>query len=388
MSRSLVVNLLGLALALVAATTLVALVALWPDGGSLERPDALRRTETQGAKVVGLRSVSCPAPGQRGCVSVTAEIDGGEHADFTVADPAAARELSVGDAIRVFENPLPEGAEIGGVPIARYGLADFERRVPLLWLALAFAVLVVATSRWQGLRALAGLAISLVLVVKFVVPAILAGSSPSGIALVGALAIMLVTIPLAHGFGPKAAAACLGTTVSLLVVLGLGTLFVELAHLTGLSSEEAVYLRTVAGDISVHGLLLAGMVIGALGVLDDLTVTQASTVAALRRANSSYGFRELFRSAVAVGHDHIAATVNTLVLAYVGASLPILLVFSLGDVGVGDAVNSEAVATEIVATLAGSIGLILAVPVTTALASLLVLRLDPARLDDPHAHGH
>jgi uncharacterized membrane protein len=321
-------------------------------------------------------------------VAVTAELAGGERARFTVVDPAAAREISVGDRIRVVENRLPEGAVVGGVKVDRFGLADFERRQPLLWLAVAFAVLVVATSRWQGVRALAGLGLSLLLVVGFVVPAILGGGSPTGVALVGSLAIMLVTIPLAHGLGAKSIAACLGTAASLLVVLGLGTLFADLAHLTGLSSEEAVYLRTVAGDFSVRGLLLAGMVIGALGVLDDLTVTQASTVAALRRANAAYGFRELFRGAVAVGHDHIAATVNTLVLAYAGAALPVLLVFSLGDVTPGDAVNSEAVATEIVATLAGSIGLIAAVPVTTALAAILVLRLDPERLADEHGHVH
>jgi uncharacterized membrane protein len=165
--------------------------------------------------------------------------------------------------------------------------------------------------------------------------------------------------------------------------------FVELAHLTGLSSDEAIFVRAAVGDVSIQGLLLAGMVIGALGVLDDLTVSQASAVIELRRANPSYAFADLFRSAVRIGQDHVAATVNTLVLAYAGASLPVLLIFSIGGVSFGDAVNGEAVASAIVAMLVGSIGLIAAVPTTTALASLLATQVDPSALGEapsPHAH--
>ncbi len=221
------------------------------------------------------------------------------------------------------------------------------------------------------------------------VPAILDGPSPPGVALVGSLAIMLVTLVVTHGFGPKMLAASLGTASALVLTLGLGSLFIGGAHLTGLSSDEAIFLRASVGNISITGLLLAGMVIGALGVLDDLTVTQASTVLALRRANPSLGFRRLFASAIAVGHDHIAATVNTLVLAYAGAALPVLLIFSLGGTSFGDALNSESVATEVVATLVGSIGLIAAVPLTTALAALLAVRLPPGSIADEHGgHAH
>ena len=200
---------------------------------------------------------------------------------------------------------------------------------------------------------------------------------------------MLVTIPLAHGIGPKAISACLGTAVSLTLILLLADLFVGFAHLSGITTEETVFLRATQEELSLQGLLLAGMVIGALGVLDDLTVSQSSTVMALRRANPSLRFRELFKSALTVGHDHIAATVNTLVLAYAGASLPILLVFSLADSSLGEAVNFETVAEAVVGMLVGSIGLIAAVPVTTALAALLALRLDERRLEDAHAgHAH
>jgi uncharacterized membrane protein len=208
------------------------------------------------------------------------------------------------------------------------------------------------------------------------------------VALVGALAVMFVTIPLAHGLGAKGGAAMLGTAASLVLTAVLAAVATDATRLTGFSSDDTVYLRAVAGDLSLQGLLLAGMIIGALGVLDDLTVSQAATVLALRRANPGLGARELFRRGLDVGHDHIAATVNTLVLAYAGASLPVLLVFSLGGVPFGDAVNTEAVAGAVVAMLVGSIGLIAAMPITTGLASLVAVRLPAPALDDEPGHAH
>jgi uncharacterized membrane protein len=206
---------------------------------------------------------------------------------------------------------------------------------------------------------------------------------------VGSLAVALITIPLAHGGGPKSIAALLGTAASLLLTALLASVFTEAAHLTGFSSDEASYLLLAGADISLDGLLLAGMVVGALGVLDDVTVSQASTVMALRSANPALGFRELFARAMRVGRDHVSATVNTLVLAYVGASLPVLLIFSSADLGLGDALELEVVATEVVATLVGSIGLIAAVPATTALATALALTEPPERLAGTgHGHAH
>ncbi len=198
---------------------------------------------------------------------------------------------------------------------------------------------------------------------------------------------MLLTIPLVHGGGAKSLAACLGTATALLLTLGLADLFTQLAHLSGLTSDEATYLQSTTG-LSVRGLLLAGMVIGSLGVLGDTTVTQASLVIALRRANPELGFTSLVAHAMSVGHDHIAATINTLVLAYAGASLPILIVFSVGGTSFGSAVNGESVAEPIVAMLVGSIGLIAAVPLTTALAALLVLRVPERSLGSAHVHAH
>ena len=199
---------------------------------------------------------------------------------------------------------------------------------------------------------------------------------------------MLITIPLTHGLGPKSIAACLGTAVALGITLALAEVATDLAHITGFSSEEASILSATTEGLSIQGLLLAGIVIGALGVLDDLTVTQASTVMALRRADPGLGGRRLFSEALSVGHDHIAATVNTLVLAYVGASLPVLLVFSVAGTSFGEAINGEVIASEVVATLVGSIGLIAAVPVTTGLAVVLATRVERGRLGDAHGHPH
>jgi uncharacterized membrane protein len=201
---------------------------------------------------------------------------------------------------------------------------------------------------------------------------------------------MLATITLAHGTGPKSLAAILGTAASLVITVGLAVLFTDLTHLTGLSSEEATFLQSNESGVSLEGLLLAGMVIAALGVLDDVTISQASTVLALRGANPSQSFRELFGRAMSVGRDHVSATVNTLVLAYVGASLPLLLIFSSGQLGWAEVVNLELIAKEIVATLVGSIGLIAAVPVTTALAAVLArgMTSDELAAAGPGGHVH
>jgi len=369
--------------------TATGLVLLWPVDRAIPRPPELGTAlGTESAEVVAVRARSCdPGAGRDDCLEVTAELrsgpDEGDEVSFTVA--AAQAEFDVGDDVRLFENPL--GQLGGGGEVDPYTFSDFERRTPMLVLAAMFVALVLLTGRWQGLRALLGLGGSLAVIVFFVLPAILDGRSPIAVAFVGALAIMLITLPLAHGVGPKTIAASLGTAASLSLTLLLGHVFIDLAHLSGASSEEAAYLRATQGELSLRGLLLAGMVIAALGVLDDLTVSQSSTVMALRRANPSLGFGSLFRLAVDVGHDHIAATVNTLVLAYAGASLPVLLIFSLADTPFADAINFQAVAEAVVATLVGSIGLIAAVPITTALAALLATRVEPSALPQAgHAH--
>lgn len=376
--------------------TLLGLVVLWPSGEDRPAPVGSAR-ETIPARVVEVALGQCRAaaasPGSdeaRDCRRVGVELESGPDAgERTWFDLGPGFDISPGDSVRVTPSGVPEDAQVGGVPVDRYAFADFERRSPLIWLAVAFCALVIVTARWRGLRALLGLAVSLAIVVFFVVPAIAEGASAPAVAAIGALAIMLTTIPVAHGMGPKSVAALAGTGFALAITTALAHVAADLAHLTGFGSDEAAYLNaTQADSVSVHGLLIAGVVIGALGVLDDLTVSQASTVMALRQANPALGARDLFRRGMGVGHDHIVAMVNTLVLAYVGASLPVLLVFSVADTSVGDALNSEVVASEIVATLAGSIGLIAAAPIVTALAALLAVRIAPDRLDAGHHHHH
>jgi uncharacterized membrane protein len=367
----------------IAVATVVAAVAMWPGETDAELAAGLA-APTERAEVTEVAEGPCPPPQPGTCGRASIRLDSGadEGAEASLALGATALDpgLEAGDAIRV-----APAAAAPGVP-AGYTFVDFERRAPMLWLALAFAALVIAFGRLRGALSLIGLAASLAVVVLFIIPAILDGRSPLAVAIVGSLAVMLLTISLAHGLGPKSLAAMLGTTVSLVLVAVLALAFTEITDLTGLASEESALLQINEVGVSFEGLLLAGMVIAALGVLDDVTVSQASTVLALRRANPELGFGELYRRAIDVGRDHVSATVNTLVLAYVGASLPVLLLFGSGELGFVDAVNVELVAQEVVATLVGSIGLIAAVPITTALAARLAPVSDET--GDEHRRDH
>jgi uncharacterized membrane protein len=388
-SHSLVVNLLILALGVLIAGTVASLIALWPEG-PIKRSSSVQVMKTNGAEVVRVGVRSCRTSLSGRCPFVTAKLldgrDEGTRTTFSMTPIPGMGDLAPGDRIRVIHTPPAPPEATTKLP--PYSFADFDRRRPMLWLGAVFVVLLLATGRFHGLRALVGLGVSLLILLRFVIPSILEGHSAVAVALTGSLAMMLITIPLCYGLRAKAIAAWLGTAVSLLLAVGLAYAFTRLAHLTGAASEEATFLSASDSKISLQGLLLAGMVIGALGVLIDLTVSQASTVIALRRVDARLGFRKLFGGALEVGHDHIAATVNTLVFAYAGASLPVLLIFSIGGTPFTDAVNSEAVSEEVIAALIGSIGLIASMPITTALASLLAPRMSDRQLRADHAHAH
>jgi uncharacterized membrane protein len=367
--------------------TVAGLIVLWPGDYDDRLPNA-QQLPTFDAVTRGVVDMPCQDPFSTRCARVRFEITEGPDEGEQVELPMADTIPDTGDRVRLFKVEVPPDVE-PGPNIQPYSFADFERLGSMLGLALAFCAAVVALGRWRGLRALVGLGASLAVVLFFIVPAILDGKSPVGVAIVGALAVMIATMAFAHGIGPKTIAASLGTAVSLLLTVGLAVGFTELAHLSGFSSEEAAYLRINVTGISLEGLVIAGMVIAALGVLDDVTISQASTVLALHQANPEQSFAVLFGRALNVGRDHIAATVNTLVLAYAGASLPILLVFSVGNASFGTAINGEAVAENVVAMLVGSIGLVAAVPVTTALAAVLAARLPPSDLRvEAHGHAH
>jgi uncharacterized membrane protein len=382
-----------LTLAVLIGVTVVGLVTLWPTD-SVKHSSALVSTKTVAGEITSVRRVACSiqVAGQAGCQVATVKVlegpDQGSTSELLLSGTSGPVSAKAGERVRIFKTPPPPPGTDVTEQLPPYSFADFDRRAPMFWLGIAFVLLLLVTGRFSGARALVGLAASLLVLLKFVVPSILEGNSPVEVALIGSFAVLLVTIPVCYGIGPKAIAAWLGTAASLLIAVELASTFVDRTHLSGASSEEAIFLSSYTSGVSLHGLLLAGMIVAALGVLCDLTVSQASTVIALRRASPSLGVGGLFRGALDVGHDHIAATVNTLVFAYAGASLPVLLIFSMGGTTFTDAINSEAVAEEVVATLIGSIGLILSMPITTGLAALLAVRMPERQLAAAAHAGH
>jgi len=256
-----------------------------------------------------------------------------------------------------------------------YGYADVKRDQPLLILAVLFAVAVVVLSRWKGVAALAGLAVSIFILVAFVMPALLLGSPPLAVAAFGAAAIAIASMGLAHGFNIRTGVALVGTVLALLLTAGLGWVFTAAASFTGVGGEEAWYLQNSLNlAIDFRGLFLAGLVIGALGVLDDVTVTQVAAVWEVRRANPLTPLHELYSAGMRVGRDHVAATVNTLVLAYIGASLPLFLILIMSSGPASQSLTNELIASEIVRSLVGGLGIVAAVPITTFMAAWVLTR--------------
>lgn len=352
-----------------AVLTGIGVIAMYPYGGPPEPALAdpagdLPAEERLGGVISAIRPVEGPPPEflLPGAVELEVDVrlDDGRLLAIPTVDETGIYE--VGQAVEVAQVSAPGTPDL-------YQIVDLPRDSPLLVLLGVFAASVLLLGRWQGLRALVGLGLSAVVVVGFLLPALLAGRNPTLLAAVAALAVMFTTLPLSHGWTMTTRAAIAGTGVALLVTIGLALVAVEATNLTGLSSEDVQLVRFSTGvAIDVRGLLLAGIIVGTLGVLDDVTVSQASTVAALRRADPTARDGAVFAAALRVGRDHIAATVNTLFLAYAGAALPLLILFSVGGAPVAETLSSELVAQEIVRTLVGSIGLVLAVPLTTAVA--------------------
>jgi len=272
-------------------------------------------------------------------------------------------EYEVGDDLVVSHTKDFEGGDV-------FYVTDFVRRAPLQWLFLIFVISVAAVGRWRGLSSLLGMGLSFLVIFKFILPQIMAGRDPVLIAIFGAALIVPLTFYLSHGLGRKTTVAVVGTLVSLVFTGLLAKYFIDAARLTGFASEEAGFLQVIKpGLINIKGLILAGIIIGVLGVLDDVTIAQAAVVEQLRQSSPLLGSKELFFRAMHVGQDHIASMVNTLVLVYAGASLPLLLLFVDNSQPFAELINCEMIAEEVIRTLVGSIGLVLAVPLTTFLAS-------------------
>jgi uncharacterized membrane protein len=361
---------LGGVAAAFAAATAIGLIMLWPDGG--RRPDLTGIgffSEVIDAEVITAEDVPCQGQPQPGvtCRRVTFELtsgpDAGRLATQELVQTGTTPRLEVGDRVVLARTP-------GAAPQFEYRFVDRDRGSVLVWLAVAFVVAVVLLGRLRGLAALAGLAVSIVVLLTFVLPAVLDGRNPLTVAIIGSAAIAFLALYLAHGFTTMTTVALLGTLSSLALTAVLAQVFVGLARLSGFATEEAIVVQVGAANIDLAGIILGGMVIGALGAIDDMTVTQASAVWELRSADPRMSRASLLRSGLRVGRDHVASTVNTLALAYAGASMPVLLLLVLSRQSLATVANGEVIATEILRTLVGSIGLVAAVPITTWLAAL------------------
>nr|WP_231126630.1 YibE/F family protein [Motilibacter aurantiacus] len=298
-------------------------------------------------------------------------LPGRDGVEVDLAPDVVQSGVSPGDRVRLAHVPAA-----GDAPESWLFL-DFVRDLPLALLAVSFALLVVLVARLRGLAALAGLVVTGFAVLEFMLPALLVGRDPLLVGVVGSSAILLVVLYLAHGISVRTTTALLGTLFGVALTALLATWAGAAAHLSGVGSEDAS-LVSLAGQIDLSGLLVCGVVLAGLGVLNDVTITQASAVWELHELQPGLSSRRLFGSAMRIGRDHIASTVYTIVFAYAGAALPVLLLIELSTAPLSQVVVSGDVAAEIVRSLVGAIGLVLAVPLTTALG-VLVVRLTAGR---------
>ena len=302
------------------------------------------------------------------------EILEGEYAGIPMEIDYGKRQIhpegvrfEVGDEILVAVSVGPDG-------MVNAYFADYVRTPMIGWLAIAFALAIIVTGKWKGVRSLLAMAFSLFVIIQYIIPHILVGEDPVRVSIIGAAILLTATLYVTYGWTLKTHASTIGMILVLVLTGTLAWFAILLTRLSGTASEEALFLLQMSTvTINLRGLMLGGMIIGALGVLDDLVTTQSSAVFELHATDETLGFRTLVARAMRIGQDHVAATVNTLVLAYAGASLPSLLMFSLNRGDYLTLLNFEFIAEEVVRTLVGSLGLIAAVPLTTVIAAALAL---------------
>ncbi len=366
----------------IAVITLAAMIWLWPSE-DISVPEQPGSADQLNGEIVSIEREPCPQQLEEdvnGCGTTRVKITKGDAEGETVTAPLpngpGAPQIAEGDQVVLITSTTPDGDV--------FSVVDHQRGKGLWILAAAFALALVAFGRLRGLTALFGLAVTFGVLLFFVVPAILAGESPLLIAIVGSAAIALTVLYLTHGFSLSTTVAVLGTLISFALTGVLSAIAVSALHLTGIVDDISASLG-LTHSVNMQGLLLAGIVIGSLGVLDDVTVTQAATVAEVAHANPAYGVRELYRAGTRVGRSHIASVVNTIILAYAGSSLPLLILIIANNESVGTVLTDQIVAQEIVRSVVGTLGLVAAVPVTTALAALVVRR---AATEDPTTEPH
>ena len=289
--------------------------------------------------------------------------------DGTKFDIISSVTYRVGDKVLVSYNPGVDGED-------NFYVIGFFRQNIIYWLAGLFAILVILVGRLKGVRALLSLLLTFVVILKFIIPRILAGGNPLLATIIGSFFILILVIYFTEGINLPSTIAIVSVVISLAIVGASSLWFTSLTKLTGFASDDVVYLVGFTGGvINLQGLLLAGILIGALGVLDDVVISQVTLVRELKKANPSLSRKGVYKQAMKVGVSHLSSMVNTLFLAYAGAALPLLILFSVKQppfLTFGQVLNHEVIATEIVRTLAGSVGIILAVPIATFLAASFV----------------
>ena len=372
-------------LALAGVATLIGLGTLWPDRAAV---DELREGATLSAPGVTyptgtvVRLEPCPptdSPGGAQCGLLSATTTEGTVVTFQVPPAVATSGLEPGDPIRMMRVP--------DVPTEdAYSLYSVERQQPLGWLTLGFVLVVVVVARMRGVRALIGLGVSAAIIGGFMLPALLSGHSGVGVALVGASAIMFTVLYLTHGLNLRTSAALAGTLIGIGITATLGWWSVHDTRLTGVVDDGGQVLQGQTPGLDFQGLLICAVIIAGLGILNDVTITQASSVWELRAAGPELSRLEVFRSAMRIGRDHIASTIYTMTFAYTGAALTTLMLVYVFAQPLLQLVSAEEIAQEIVHTLVSGIGLVLAVPVTTAIAALTVAGGSTGRRVDNGSH--
>ncbi|MCP1413217.1 putative membrane protein [Paenarthrobacter sp. A20] len=393
--------------------TLVAMMVMWPSGSregiTFSSPyQAAPGVTFDTGRIQSVVVESCTQTGQTDTGQTgTGQTDtgqnnqsGGSQCTFAFTEPdkggdvvkvvinpdvAMSHGVDVGDSIRYLNLSAVQGANAGsGAPA--YVFVDFVRSIPIALLAVLYAAVVIAVARWRGFRALLGLVGAYFVLVSFILPGLVEGKPPLLLALVGSTVIMIGVLYFAHGFSARTSTALLGTIFGLSITALLAAWATDAANLAGVGNHDASTLVNMSSQISISGIILCGLIISGLGVLNDVTITQSSAVWELYELAPNTSARKLFTSAMRIGRDHIASTVYTIAFAYAGAALPILIIVMLYDRPLAEALTSAELSEEVIRTLVGSIGLVLAIPVTTLIAVLVVKATGmkrPAPADGP-----
>jgi len=325
------------------------------------------------ATIVGVE----PPSEETGLTSYTVTFTGGPEKGKTVTvgnsqpfNTVGGITYGLGDKVTVDSYEDAEGQ-------TQYIIAEYQRLGQTGWLLVLLVLVVVWLARWRGLRSLVGLAFSYVVLVYWLVPSIAQGGPPVSLAILAGAVILSFSLLVTEGFSRRTWAALAGMFATMIVIGILSTVAIEATHLTGIGSEDAIYLQNIGtATIDLRGLLLAGFLIGTLGILADVGVGQVAAVAELNQLRGTRNRRAIYRSAMRIGNSHLSAMIHTLVLAYAGSALPLLILFSSSGTSAATTLNSEVVATEVVRTVVGSIGIILALPLTTLAAIAFKVRPD------------